>query len=137
MQVLFDVQRTTARWTNNVIEVMEKPEEQFIASFTKMLEAGIGHRLAAACLPQWETYFYAQLLQELQRSNAHARIELVNVTGNEKSGSHTMCTVNLSMYPIEKSMCCFESKIGDKAGPDILYFPAPPVARAVTEEVAR
>jgi hypothetical protein len=50
MQVFLDMQRTTARWTYDIVIGGKILYEQVIASLRKMFETGIRHRLSAAGL---------------------------------------------------------------------------------------
>ena len=80
MQMLFDVQYTTPRRTNNIIEFGKISYEIYITSFSQMLVSTVCHRLTTTSLFLGELDRRAKSLKHIDRRQPHLRIELVDVT---------------------------------------------------------
>jgi hypothetical protein len=81
MDMFFDVQHAASGRTDNIIESLEIFDEEVVAPFGEVFEAGVGHRLAATGLFRGINYFATQLFQELEGSDTDLWVELVDITG--------------------------------------------------------
>src|SRR6185312_4848115 len=81
MNMFLDVQHTTAGGSDNVIELLKIFDEEVVASFSEMFEAGVCHRLAAAGLFRRIDHLAAKLFKQLEGSDTDLWVELVDITG--------------------------------------------------------
>jgi hypothetical protein len=83
VQVFADMEDATAGGRDDMIEAIEIPDEQLIASAAKMRKSRIGHRLAAAGLGRGINDLAARPLQQSQGGHRYLRVELVDITRYE------------------------------------------------------
>jgi hypothetical protein len=96
MQMLFDMQHTAARRSNNIIEGRKVFDEQVITPLRQMPETRISHRLSTAGLTRGIDDFTIEFFQQPKCRYTNLRIKLIYVTRYKQSHSHTMSTYNIS-----------------------------------------
>jgi hypothetical protein len=83
IQVLAHVVGTTARWSHDVLELLEVLHEQRLGPGRILLTTAVRHHLPAAGLVERIDDLDAEPLQQLKRCNADRREEGVDIAGNE------------------------------------------------------
>src|SRR5579872_7541236 len=88
VQLLPDMQDTTARRRNDIIKCGKILYEQFIAAPGQMCKTRIRHGLPATGLGRRISDLTSSPFQQLQGGDTHLRIKLVYITGYEYSYFH-------------------------------------------------